>query len=73
MKIYTGVSEIKQEDWDILIKNSLTASYFQTCECYDFFDSLSFMKPFVYGVSENDKLVGLICGYIISDGKLLKK
>ena len=73
MKIYTGVSEIKQEDWDILIKNSLTASYFQTCECYDFFDSLSFMKPFVYGVSENDKLVGVICGYIISDGILLKK
>ena len=73
MKIYTGVSEIKQVDWDELVVGSPTASFFQTPECYDFFDSLSFMKPFVYGVSENDMLVGVICGYIISDGNLLKQ
>lgn len=73
MKIFTDVLEIKQEQWDELAANSSTASYFQTRECYEFFDSLSFMKAFVYGVSENDKLVGLICGYIISDGILLKK
>jgi serine/alanine adding enzyme len=72
MKIYTEVSEIKQEDWDELVVNSPTASFFQTRECYDFFASLSFMRPFIYGVSENDKLVGVVCGYIISEGSVVK-
>ena len=73
MNIHNGISEIKHEDWEKLVNISSTASFFQTHECYDFFDSLSFMKPFVYGVSENDKLVGLVCGYIISDGNFVKK
>ncbi len=72
MTVYTGISEINREEWEELVKISPSASFFQTPECYDFFDSLSFLKPFVYAVSENDTLVGVVCGYVISDGFFLK-
>jgi lipid II:glycine glycyltransferase (peptidoglycan interpeptide bridge formation enzyme) len=31
------------------------------------------MKPFVFGISENDRLVGILSGYIISDGNIISK
>jgi serine/alanine adding enzyme len=71
--IHTSISEINQEQWKELVDSSPNASFFQTPECYGFFASLSFLKPFVYGVSENNKLVGIVSGYVISDGSLLKK
>ena len=73
MILHTHISEIYQEQWDTLVKQSPTATFFQTRECFDFYNTLSFMKPFIYGVSENNKLVGLICGYIIFDGNSLKQ
>ncbi len=73
MTIHTNISEINENQWRRLIIRSQTASYFQTQECYEFYDSLSFMKPFIYGVSENDKLMGVMCGYIISTGNNLKR
>lgn len=73
MKIHTNISAINQNQWTELVDNSPIASFFQTRECYDFYASLSFLKPFVYGISENEKLVGLICGYIIADGSFAKK
>jgi len=72
MKIHTDISDINQEQWTELVHNSPNASFFQTRECYDFFASLSFLQPFVYGVSENNNLVGIICGYIIADGSFVK-
>lgn len=71
--ISADISEIDQTQWDELVAKSPTASFFQTRECYDFYASLSFMKPFIYGVSENDLLVGVMCGYIISDGNIFKQ
>jgi hypothetical protein len=65
--------EIDVIEWQGLSENSPTASFFQTKECYDFYYSLSFMTPFVYAVVENDKLKGLICGYIIANGGALKR
>lgn len=71
--IYSSFSEIDSIQWSALIAKSSTASFFQTPECYGFYSSLSFLKPFVYAVSENGTLVGLVCGYVISDGNFLKR
>ncbi|GHT31034.1 hypothetical protein FACS189434_00030 [Bacteroidia bacterium] len=68
-----NISDINTEHWNELLKNSLTASFFQTRECYDFYSSLSFLKPFAFGVSENGKLLGLVCGYVIADGGKIKQ
>ena len=66
-------NEINIEKWQNLAKISPFSSYFQTKECYDFFSSLSFLEPFVFGVEENEKLVGIICGYIVADGGKIKR
>lgn len=71
--IHTSISEINQEQWNKLVDSSPNASFFQTRECFDFYNSLTFLKPFIYGVSENDTLVGILCGYIIADGNLVKR
>lgn len=73
MTILTSVSEINLHQWQQLINESATASFFQTPECYHFYESLSFIKPFIVGVSENDKLTGISVGYIISDGNIIKR
>ena len=67
------VEHIDRNEWNDLLAHSPTASYFQSPECYDFYQSLSFINPFGYGVSENGKLKGLVIGYIISDGKKIKR
>lgn len=72
-KIISSILEINSQQWDELIVKSPTASFFQTRACFDFYASLSFMKPFVYGVSEEDRMVGVMCGYIIADGNKLKQ
>ncbi|MEI6754767.1 MAG: peptidoglycan bridge formation glycyltransferase FemA/FemB family protein [Paludibacter sp.] len=73
MIVYKSYSEIDKEQWNELMQISPTTTFFQTRECYDFYASLSFLKPFVFGVSENNKLVGVICGYIISEGNFIKR
>ncbi len=70
---HQNISEINAEQWQLLIEAAPTASFFQTKECYDFYASTSFMEPFVYGVSEAEHLVGVICGYIIAEGGELKQ
>ena len=72
-KIVSSKSEIDSQQWDELVVKSNTASFFQTRACYDFYSTLTFLKPFVYAVSEDNKLIGLICGYIIADGTIFKQ
>ena len=67
------IDQIDWNKWNDLLAHSSTASYFQSPECYDFYQSLSFLMPFGYGVSENGELKGVIIGYIISDGNLIKR
>ena len=67
------IDQIDRNKWNDLLAHSSTASYFQSPECYDFYQSLSFLMPFGYGVSENGELKGVIIGYIISDGNLIKR
>ncbi|MDR1729633.1 MAG: aminoacyltransferase [Prevotellaceae bacterium] len=73
MKILTSPTEINSSQWNDLLRKSATSSFFQTRECYDFYASLSFLKPFILGVSENGELVGIICGYIIAEGSWWKR
>lgn len=73
MKIYNKFEEIHIGQWDKLLNHSSTATFFQTPECYDFYASLSFLKPFVYAVAQDDKLLALAAGYILADGGLLKQ
>lgn len=73
MILHNSIHEINITQWKELVSNSPNATFFQTPECYRFFASLSFMEAFVYGISENDRLVGIICGYIISNGNIIKQ
>jgi lipid II:glycine glycyltransferase (peptidoglycan interpeptide bridge formation enzyme) len=73
MKTLQNISEIDSEQWAALIKKSPVASFFQTKECYDFYASLSFLKPFVFAVEEDDRLTGIVCGYIVADGGKIKR
>lgn len=74
MKIQTHIQieEIDKQQWDNLLKQSNVASFFQSEECFNFYNSLSFLNPFVYGVSENGILKGIVVGYLISEGNFLK-
>lgn len=68
-----AIDQIDRKEWNDLLAYSSTASYFQSPECYNFYKSLTFLEPFGYAVSENNKLVGLACGYIISNGGKFKQ
>lgn len=73
MTVHTTYSEIDRIQWKELIERSPVASYFQTPECFEFYSTLSFIKPFVFGVSENNKLVGILSGYITANGNFVKR
>ncbi len=73
MQILTDIAQIDRKQWDELVASSATATFFQTAECYDFYASLACLDAFVVAVAENDKLRGVICGYVVADGGALKR
>lgn len=73
IKIYTNFQEIEKEKWNALVKESAVSTFFQTRECYQFYDSLSFLQPFVFAVEEGNAITGLVCGYTIADGNPIKQ
>ena len=64
---------INQQQWRALVERSPHATWFQTPEAYRFYASISEMLPFAYGVSEEDRLVGVVVGYITQERCLLKQ
>jgi len=66
-------NNIDEAAWEKLVENSSNSTFFQTKECYDFYASLSFLEPFICGVTEDGKLKGLVCGYIVANGGKLKR
>lgn len=66
-------SAIDTTEWQALVERSSNASYFQTPECYALYASVGFMKPFVFGVHEAGKLMGVMCGYIVAEGGWAKR
>lgn len=71
--IYSNRAEIDEIQWDKLLNESSVATFFQTKECYDLYSSVSFLNPFIFGVAEDYVLKGIIVGFIVSDGVLVKK
>lgn len=72
--IFTQCNRITIGEWDALASRSLWATWFQTPEAYALFASLpDEFKPFVYGVSENGQLSGIIVGYITQEKNRLKQ
>lgn len=66
-------TNIDKLEWQALLERSSTPTYFQSPECYAFYASLSFLEPFVFGVLEDERLVGILCGYVIADGGVVKR
>jgi hypothetical protein len=73
IEIHSTYSDIDPEQWNDLVLKSDTASFFQSPVCFNFYSFLSFLKPFVFGVSEENILKAVVCGYCISDGNSLKR
>ena len=66
--------DIDQQQWQQLIERSLYATWFQTPEAYAFYASVpDEMEPFAIGVSEDNKLQGLIVGYITREKNPIKQ
>ena len=65
--------QIDQKQWQDLIENSATATWFQTDEAYRFYQSVGGMRAFAYGVSEEARLVGVVVGYITQERCSLKQ
>ena len=64
---------INKQDWDRLLNESPTASWFQSYNCYQFYKKLDFLKPFAIAVADHDKILALVCGYVIAGGGLGKR
>ena len=59
--------KIDQQQWNELVQSSPTATWFQTKEAYEFYTSVDDVQAFVYGVSEEDNLVGILVGYTTTE------
>lgn len=72
--IHHSYKEIDASLWNALVQKSDTATWFQTPEAYTFYTSLpGEFKPFVYGVSENGQLSGVVVGYVTQEKSRLKQ
>lgn len=67
------IFQVEENRWSQLVEESDTASFFSTPECNTFYQSLTFIKPFFFGVEQDNKLVGIMSGYIISEGGRIKQ
>ena len=65
--------KIGKTAWNALVKASPVANWFQTPEAYDFFDSLSFLDAFAFGIENEGQLKGVVVGYVQKDGGKLKQ
>lgn len=68
-----STEDIDCEQWDSLASESELSTFFQTKDCYEFYAGLSFLEAFVFAVTVDDKLKGIIVGYIQKDGGRLKQ
>lgn len=70
--VNTIKEDIDKSQWKAL-ENSSTASFFQTEECYDFYESLPrIFNPFVVSVDEDGVLKGVVVGYVTKECLFLK-
>ncbi|MGI6292032.1 MAG: lipid II:glycine glycyltransferase FemX [Bacteroidales bacterium] len=72
INLISNIEKINIVEWESLISDSTTYSFFQTKACYDFYKSLSFLEVFIFGVSEKNVLKGVIVGYIQKEKNKIK-
>lgn len=68
-----GIEDIKLNEWGALVDASPVASWFQTSEAYQFYESFPFLESFVIGVENEGRLKGIVAGCIQKDGGKLKQ
>ncbi|MCQ2146349.1 MAG: GNAT family N-acetyltransferase [Bacteroidales bacterium] len=68
-----GIDQIDRNQWEGLLESSSTATFFQSEACYEFYDSLSFMDPFVFAVADCGQLKGAIIGYVQKEKNPIKQ
>lgn len=74
MNVITNIKAIPFNQWEELLQESKTRSFFQTKDCYDLYAANNdFMKPFCLAVEDGGKLKGVIVGYIQRDGGRVKR
>lgn len=72
MQLITEFNKINILQWRSLLEQSRYASFFQSPECYNFYGTLSCLKPFVFAIEDDSKLKGVIVGYIQKEKGALK-
>jgi hypothetical protein len=72
MRILDG-NHIDCKAWTDLVKESSVATWFQTREAFEFYDSLSFMEAFAVAVESGGTLKGVVAGYVQKDGRKLEQ
>ncbi len=70
---FLTTSEIDYNKWSDLVDNSITATFFQTSECFNFYKRLDFLTPFLFGLEVNSDLKAIVCGYILSENGTIKR
>ena len=60
--------DIESSDWISLLENNPNANIFQTPEFFSTQHNNTGVQPFIFGVYDNDNLVGVVSGTIISNG-----
>ena len=74
LHVVTSYNDIALHQWEALVERSAVATWFQTPEAYRFYTSVpQEMVPFVYAVTEEELLVGVVVGYITHTTNALKQ
>ena len=66
-------NHIDSRAWANLVKDSPVATWFQTQEAFNFFDSLPFLEAFAMAVDVEERLKSIVVGYVQKDGGRLKR
>ena len=67
-------NEINKQQWQLLVEQSATATWFQTPEAYEFYTSLpAEMQPFTLGVENQGELRAVCVGYITQEPNAIKQ
>ena len=67
-------NEINKQQWQLLIEQSATATWFQTPEAYEFYASLpAEMQPFAVGVENQGELRAVCVGYVTQEPNAIKQ
>lgn len=67
-------NEINKQQWQLLIEQSATATWFQTPEAYKFYASLpEEMTPFAVGVENQGELRAVCVGYVTQEPNAIKQ